>query len=154
MIKKLLVFGIALAMLFSLAACESCEEDTSMLSGEPLSAEQIAEIKEASLTLLFYDDPPYTTIENIFLFYYGSYNDSVVVMVYSETAFYGRGGYWDIFEIYYMGGPPILVWSDSNFYSLTEARDQGLLTTKVLRQIAARHKKEFETLYNNKEIWL
>jgi len=119
-----------------------------------LNAEKATQIKQ-DFRNTFLQDTPATTISDISLFYYGTFNDSVVVMVHVKDTFHLRAEKWDIFEIRYpCACHCILAWNNSTFYRLSEAQTQGLLTTVNLEKIAKIHSCQEDNIYRNNAAWI
>ena len=111
-----------------------------------LNEEAISLIKQSAASVI------QVPVDEIFFYYYGTINGNVVLMLLPDLG--GREAWNDIFEIYYPNTNFIRVWSNGSFYSLTESRDQGLLTTSDLAQIAETHEREFDNIYYDKETWI
>jgi len=145
-----------------------------------LNAETINQIKQAAMTFVFQNSPQ-LSIDELFFFYYGTFNGSIVIMVHHMQTAWPRIVSWDAFKMIYPNsvrfiqesewnnydfqsseiiairypvvGQYILVWYDGCFFRLSEAHKQGLLTAEDLEQIAEIHYNEVDNVYRNNGTW-
>ena len=135
-------------------ALTGCNRNDNGGNGMPtLDAGIVTQIKQDAVAL-YVQDVPETTVENIFLFYYGTFNDSVVVMIHNAKAFYMRPVWYDIFEIQYSNSNFIRVWNNGNFYRLAEAQTNGFLTASDLEQIAQIHNNKWSSFGPGNDDWV
>jgi len=120
--------------------------------GVTLSIETLKPIKQAAGPFIVFGIFPFhfqlPCIENTAFFYYGTFNGNVVVMFHHRNAGGNRARGEDIFGIRYSSSNQfILVWSNNNFYRLSEAYGQGMLATEDLEEIARIHADEGNRVY-------
>ncbi|MCL2522402.1 MAG: hypothetical protein FWE36_06045 [Erysipelotrichales bacterium] len=114
-----------------------------------LNDETVTQIKEDAVRLI-YLDICLTTEEDIVFFYYGTYNDYIVVMMHNWKAGYFRQVTEDILGIIYPNtGQHIRLWKKGEFHRLSPAYEQGLLTMADLEEIANIHEKEWDDIFTN-----
>ena len=121
-------------------------------SGEPVEPPYISEldeeiqnaIKQTCLDEVQADDSEGyfkdKTIDDVDIDrYYGTYNDCVVVKIYGFYEY--TQALWEDrvagVKIQYYNGCRISAWKDGVFYELKDAYEQGLLTRKDIKKIAA-----------------
>jgi len=118
-----------------------------------LSNEIVSQIKEDAVRLL-YSHISLTTTEDINFFYYGTFNDNIVVMIRNQRAGYFRVITEDILGILYPnGGQHIRIWNNGNFYRLSPAYEQGMLTMEDLKEIAYIHDRDLDDIFTNWRTW-
>jgi hypothetical protein len=133
-IRKILLGLICVTVAFSFAACGA--------GGPPAvvwDEETQLKIKRDFLHLWAEDLPDFTTDDVIIDSFYGIYGGSIALIIYSEGL--GTAGI-TVTEvaagITFVSPSPmhrIQVWNDGNFYSLTKAYEDGLLTKEDLVKI-------------------
>jgi len=118
-----------------------------------LSDDIVQQIKEDAVRLL-YSHINLTTTEDINFFYYGTFNDNVVVMLHNWRVGYFRVITEDILGILYPNsGQHIRIWKNGRFYRLSPAYEQGILTMDELKEIAYIHESEFDNIFTNWRTW-
>ena len=143
--KKTVV--LLLVMTVFAAALYGCGGDASTEAPDisELSEELQNEIKQTRLDGIlardnkeFYKD---ATLDDVRInMYYGTYNDSVVMMISDSFSMYTQALRDERIagvKFRYTTGQGITVWNDGAFYSLEDAYKQKLLTRKDLKKIAA-----------------
>jgi len=139
-------------------ALETAKEavDSVQSEEEPIiCCEMENQIKRDAQALLFNNVP---SIDDVFLFYYGTFNGSVVLMIYdANIRGSGRRPGDPLYEVITKSCGEVLrirynhaisfiphtfiqVWNSGNFYRLTEAYNNGFLTGENLMQIARFHR--------------
>ena len=132
MTKKLIMLGIAIMMLFSLAACD-------LTNGE--ANEIMKQAKQTYLETVLKTDNPEATINDVtFTPFLGIYNGSLVAVFYGGKYHGPQYSFVVSLEIEgldfsYSNGYPILVWNSNKIYDLAEAYEQGLLTKANLQTV-------------------
>ena len=130
--KKLVLLGLALVMLFSLAACGGNESKETQIMNKA---------KQTYLENFILHDYPDATIDDVtFEPFLGIYNDILVAVFYGgkyHGSFTDRVVEYiiDGFEFSYGNGSQIRVWNSGNIYELDEAYRQGMLAKENLVMI-------------------
>lgn len=127
MVKKIILLGVAMVMIFLLTACGNDQEDR---------------IRNDYLSYLHSQGETETTLDDVkILKNYGTYNNAVVVRM-ERPAF-------EVVTVIQVGGIDFtfsnsntaLVWKDGQFFELQEAYDTGLLSKENLTSIAKKVNK-------------
>ena len=130
MVKRIMIFGMLAILSFSLVSCFPEKKESDM------GAELENRIRRDYFQR--FEDPEFTLKDVDIHGYFGTYRDSVAVMMAirgvnlpPESDVVVVAGY----EFYSLGGWPILIWNDGDFYDLLTAYNETFISVSDLETI-------------------